>query len=39
MAIKRQCIGTGDAVLLENENLISMTKGIEAEVLVIDLAA
>jgi redox-sensitive bicupin YhaK (pirin superfamily) len=39
LEVNGQCIGTGDAVLLENENLISLAKGIEAEVLVFDLAS
>ncbi|ADE11067.1 pirin family protein [Sideroxydans lithotrophicus] len=32
-------IGAGDAVLLEHENLVELTNGIDAEVLVFDLQA
>jgi redox-sensitive bicupin YhaK (pirin superfamily) len=39
LEVNGHCIGTGDAVLLENENLISLAKGIESEVLVFDLAS
>ncbi len=39
LEVNGQCISAGDAVLLENESLISLTNGSAAEVLVFDLAA
>jgi quercetin 2,3-dioxygenase len=39
LEVNGQRIGTGDAVLLENENRIALANGRDAEVLVFDLAA
>jgi redox-sensitive bicupin YhaK (pirin superfamily) len=39
LEVNGQRIGTGDAVLLENENRITLANGSDAEVLVFDLAA
>ena len=39
LEVNGQRIGTGDAVLLENEHLITLANGDDAEVLVFDLAA
>ena len=38
LEVNGQRIGTGDAILLENENRIVLTQGANAEVLVFDLA-
>jgi len=39
LEVNGQRISTGDAVLLENENRITLANGADAEVLVFDLAA
>jgi len=39
LEVNGQRIGAGDAVMLERENKITLTKGGDAEVLVFDLAA
>ena len=39
LEVNGQCINSGDAVMLDNENRITLTNGRGAEVLVFDLAA
>ena len=39
LEVNNQRIGSGDAVMLERESKITLTKGEDAEVLVFDLAA
>jgi hypothetical protein len=38
LEVNGQRIGTGDAILMEDESLVSLANGIDAEVLVFDLA-
>jgi len=38
LEVNGQCLNPGDALLLENEPMVTLSKGVDAEVLVFDLA-